>query len=295
MAWGTGDYVNGSEVTQNSDGSYNVPGIGVVGTSQSGPTPTADSDAGSIYTENADNYRDYYNSRNGDDSTVSKNTPSIASGLLSGSKSGGFAMGLLPSVSEMINNTMPKTASPSLIPASPTTNPLTGINNNNYFNGTGFAYIDKYGFPHVSNTYETALKYARDATGLTEDWIAGGDTYKIFSNPGQVYEYNGPYGGGYALNKKGSRLALPLPGAVNYGNANRHMENDADSNPETLLLPTSNFQSQYPNYLNFGNTPIAKSYDDTDSKLLARGLDRQYLTQLTSEQKSQLLQAIGGE
>lgn len=274
MAWGTGDYVNGSEVTQNSDGSYNVPGIGVVGTSQSGPTPTADSDAGSIYTENADNYRDYYNSRNGDDSTVSKNTPSIASGLLSGSKSGGLAMGLLPSVSEMINNTMPKTASPSLIPASPTTNPLTGINNNNYFNGTGFAYTDKYGFPHVSNTYKHAAQY---------------------SGNGNVYEYNGPYGGGYALNKKGSRLALPLPGAVNYGNANRHMENDADSNPETLLLPTSNFQSQYPNYLNFGNTPIAKSYDDTDSKLLARGLDRQYLTQLTSEQKSQLLQAIGGE
>lgn len=54
-------------------------------------------------------------------------------------------------------------------------------------NGNGFAYIDKYGSTHVSYNLITSLVYSRD---------------------GWVHEYDGKYGGGYALNNKGGIVYL---------------------------------------------------------------------------------------
>lgn len=77
----------------------------------------------------------------------------------------------------------------SLYPkATATVNPLTGVNNNNYFNGGGYAYNDKYGISHVVDDYGTALKYSGD---------------------GNVQSYKGAFGGGYALDKSGNAMSLP--------------------------------------------------------------------------------------
>jgi hypothetical protein len=62
----------------------------------------------------------------------------------------------------------------------------------------GYAYIDKYGFSHVVKSYDTALQFAKPDTG--------------------IYAYHGKFSGGYAVNSQDTRLAIPLPGAVAYGN-----------------------------------------------------------------------------
>jgi len=63
--------------------------------------------------------------------------------------------------------------------------------------GLGYAYVDKYGYPHVVSDYDNA---------------------KLRSASGDVYEYSGKYFGGYAYDDKGYRVPLDLPGAKPYGN-----------------------------------------------------------------------------
>lgn len=110
----------------------------------------------------------------------------------------------------------------SLKAASPTTNPETGINNNNYFNGQGYAYTDKYGFPHVVNDYQTALDY---------------------SGNGDIASYQGAYGGGYALGEGGSRVFIPLPGAVQYGNNDGSKTTATTSSASSSTSPTTDLST----------------------------------------------------
>lgn len=64
--------------------------------------------------------------------------------------------------------------------------------------GKGFAYVDKYGFSHVSDNFFSALIYSMD---------------------GKVYNYEGKQMGGYAVNAKGDRVALlGLDNSILYGN-----------------------------------------------------------------------------
>jgi len=84
----------------------------------------------------------------------------------------------------------------------PSTTPLSSLtaatsDDNNSFNGNGYAYADKYGYGHVVNDLPTAQQY---------------------SGNGDVSGYTGAYGGGYALGSDGNRTFLPLSGAVAYGN-----------------------------------------------------------------------------
>lgn len=72
--------------------------------------------------------------------------------------------------------------------------------------GIGYAYIDRYGFPHVVTDLATALN---------------------FSGDGKVYEYEGRFGGGYPLDKEDSRSILDLPQARIYSNAKRIAEAEA--------------------------------------------------------------------
>lgn len=76
--------------------------------------------------------------------------------------------------------------------------PVTGQPTNNYVNAMGFSYVDKYGFPHVTQDYRTALQYMMPGT--------------------QAYNYQGNLGGGYALDQNFNRQMLDLPNAVPYGN-----------------------------------------------------------------------------
>lgn len=76
--------------------------------------------------------------------------------------------------------------------------PVTGQPTNNYVNAMGFAYVDKYGFPHVTQDYKTALQFMMPGT--------------------QAYNYQGNLGGGYALDQNFNRQMLDLPNAVPYGN-----------------------------------------------------------------------------
>lgn len=79
--------------------------------------------------------------------------------------------------------------------------------------GTGYAYIDRYGFPHVTSDLATALN---------------------FSGDGEVYEYEGKFGGGYALDDEDSRAMLDLPGARMYSNAERAVEKQAEESGEEV-------------------------------------------------------------
>jgi len=108
----------------------------------------------------------------------------------------------------------------------------------------GYAYTDKYGFGHVVADLLTAQQYARDATGPTSPWSdAGGNISNIFTNPGQTYDYNGAFGGGYALDSNRQRMPLPLPGAVPYGNDIR------DQVGYQTVPSMSSFEQNYPRYL----------------------------------------------
>lgn len=64
----------------------------------------------------------------------------------------------------------------------------------------GYAYVDKYGFSHVVADLSTAQEYSAD---------------------GNVQQYFGNYGGGYALDNKGNRVAVSMPGVIPYGNDER--------------------------------------------------------------------------
>lgn len=65
----------------------------------------------------------------------------------------------------------------------------------------GYAYTDKYGFSHVTDSKDIAERNAATGSG--------------------VYEYSGKNEGGYAVSSDGSRVAVNTPGARDYGNANR--------------------------------------------------------------------------
>ena len=73
--------------------------------------------------------------------------------------------------------------------------------------GTGYAYVDRYGFSHVSTDLASALN---------------------FSGDGKVYEYEGRFGGGYPLDKEDSRAILDLPQVRMYSNAQRIAEAKAE-------------------------------------------------------------------
>lgn len=98
------------------------------------------------------------------------------------------------------------------------TNPFHHSKTHNYFNddlrasfkelygewdgrsedGKGFAYVDKYGFSHVSENFFTAMVYSMD---------------------GKVYNYEGRQMGGYAVNAEGKRVALlGMDNSVLFGN-----------------------------------------------------------------------------
>jgi len=92
-------------------------------------------------------------------------------------------------------------------------------NNNNTFKGGGYAYVDQYGFPHVVSDYKTAQDYAKKGTS--------------------VYQYDGKYGGGYALDNQNYRIPLNLPGAQMYGNiqsASNNYYSGYEKSPYTSLV-----------------------------------------------------------
>lgn len=101
----------------------------------------------------------------------------------------------------------------------------------------GYAYIDKYGFSHVVKAYDTALQFAKPDTG--------------------IYAYHGKFSGGYAVNSQDTRLAVPLPGAVAYGNGKK--ENNAgdtgesgktvDHVEDTKPMAIDVFLEKYPGFL----------------------------------------------
>ena len=178
-------------------------------------------------------------------------------------------------------------ANPPLIPAAPSnnsfnvssylpttanlmkdlTNSLIPLNTNTGAikdTGRGYAYTDKYGFAHVVDDYDTAAKYSRNALGPTELWTdASGESHSIFSNPGSVYEYRGPHIGGYAINENRERLAIPLPGARNYGNTEQRAD-EPWRGKETLLMPLADFNKTYPDYLGSVVTkPLSRGIADT--------------------------------
>lgn len=63
--------------------------------------------------------------------------------------------------------------------------------------GIGYAYIDRYGTPHVATDLASALNY---------------------SGNGAVYEYTGRFGAGYALDYQNNRAMINIPGAKLYSN-----------------------------------------------------------------------------
>lgn len=77
--------------------------------------------------------------------------------------------------------------------------------------GTGYAYVDRYGFSHVTKDLATAMNY---------------------SGNGSVFEYNGTFGGGYPLDGDHDRAFLDLPQARMYANAERVAEEDAEIRSE---------------------------------------------------------------
>lgn len=69
--------------------------------------------------------------------------------------------------------------------------------------GVSYAYVDDYGFTHVVDNIGTATAYSKD---------------------GNVYEYTGANKGGYAIDEKGNRAYLNLPGSKMYGNVKKDAE-----------------------------------------------------------------------
>lgn len=97
----------------------------------------------------------------------------------------------------------------------------------------GFAYVDKYGYTHVSSNFYTAMIYSRD---------------------NKVYEYKGETQGGYAKDAKGNRLFLAkLDKSVPFGNDGFEKSNNLISN------------SKQANEINNGSNDI--NYNYTNSTL----------------------------
>ena len=156
----------------------------------------------------------------------------------------------------------------------PTTNPETGINNNNYFNGQGYAYTDKYNFPHVVSDYQTALDY---------------------SGNGDIASYQGAYGGGYALGEGGSRVFIPLSGAVQYGNAGNTgtatATSSGSSTSNTANIDTDLTADRAKGLANMlMSRDTAQTPTDTDYDLLLRQSQGANYATLTPEQKATIIQ-----
>lgn len=146
----------------------------------------------------------------------------------------------------------------------------------NTFNGLGFAYTDKYNFPHVSNDYQTAVDY---------------------SGNGDISSYTGSYGGGYALGEGGSRVFIPLAGAVQYGN---------DVSTPTTGVTSSGVGTSVNNIANLdtnltadrakGLSNMLMSRDatqtatDTDYDLLLRQSQGANYANLTPDEKASIIQ-----
>lgn len=93
----------------------------------------------------------------------------------------------------------------------------------------GYAYIDKYGFSHVVEAYETALQFVKPET--------------------EIYGYNGDFQGGYAAGPEdGSRMALPIPGSVAYGNEQEDNEKVEHEHTASVISLTD-FLEKYSGYL----------------------------------------------
>ena len=122
-------------------------------------------------------------------------------------------MGLISKVTEyekykVINDIEKKIQEQKLYSVDDVTNPFHYSKTNNYFiddiqkefsktyghwdgeaedKTQGFAYVDKYGFSHVSSNFFRAMVYSKD---------------------GKVYNYEGEYVGGYAVDARGRTIAL---------------------------------------------------------------------------------------
>ncbi len=191
----------------------------------------------------------------------------------------------------------------SLKAATPTTNPVTGINNNNFFDGQGFAYTDQYGFPHVVNDYKTAQEYARDTSGPKVDWTSlGGEHYQVYANPGEVSSYEGAYGGGYALDSDLNRVFIPLSGAVQYGNANSAGSRQASStrsNSISSTTPTTSLTADrsaaLSNMLRSRSNPTPTTYlppTDADYDAMLRQSEGQNYFNLSQSEKATIIQMM---
>ena len=98
--------------------------------------------------------------------------------------------------------------------------------------GSGFAYIDKYGYSHVSGNFFDALIYSQD---------------------GKVYNYDGKTKGGDAIDANGNRIWLAgLDGSKPYGNALPLNESDKD-----LMIKAD------PNIFNTDSLAKNPNYTDT--------------------------------
>lgn len=100
------------------------------------------------------------------------------------------------------------------------TNEITSASNNvsqavSKNKNEGFAYNDEYGFAHVVKEYQTALKYSGD---------------------GNIYSFEGKFGGGYALDSEDNRASLALPDTKPYGNDVREGETPEKSEGSFALL-----------------------------------------------------------
>lgn len=108
----------------------------------------------------------------------------------------------------------------------------------NVFEGGGWAYVDKYGFSHVVSDYKTASQFKMPGT--------------------DVYQYNGRYGGGYALDQDQNRMRVALPNEVPFGN-------DIDEEPQhRAKIADSRYIGEAVNYTKYLD-------------LMARILERPYI------------------
>ncbi len=276
-AKGTGQYVGGWEVTQNPDGSFNVPGIGTVGgggggggSSRKSLTPSYSGLGGSF----SDSPIDF--GANTPYSAAAPNpysAPELAPIMYSVDEAGN----IVAQPNEVTSTTRTK--------SSPW--PESGVDNNNYFDGVGYAYTDKYGVPHVVNDYATAAEYARDATGTRGPWTSlGGGTYNVFTDPGSVSAYRGPYSGGYAIDRDNNRVKVPLPGATAFGGgrgerAGVEGQSLAPTTPTTVVRP--------PDPPFFEGSVWGDGDIDIDAELRAIGYDP---ATMSDTQKSAVLAAI---
>jgi len=119
----------------------------------------------------------------------------------------------------------------------------------------GYAYIDKYGFSHVVKSYETALQFAKPDTG--------------------IYAYHGKFSGGYAVDGQGTRLVVPLPGAIAYGNGEKNNNagdtgksgKSVDHVEDTKPMAIDVFLEKYPGFLSLQPITV-KANNIIDSYLL---------------------------